>query len=195
MRRATRDAPTALLRSGSDNRRNRSGVGAWLALRPKFPARAAVITGASADGYRSTASSTTARLGGRAAPSRAPGTHPPRTDGAREGGRAGRETPAASSLWPSAVDRKISGRLAFLSSRWALALGAWLGSQGAARGRVDALVAIIPADPIARRRVASQHFLNHTRAGSTSDRLRLGYHAFADCKSHSHSRLVSCSRA
>ena len=38
----------------------------------------------------------------------------------------------------------------------------------AARRRVDALVAIVPADPIARRRITSQHLLNDTRARSTN---------------------------
>jgi hypothetical protein len=38
------------------------------------------------------------------------------------------------------------------------------GSKGAARGGVDGLAAVVPADAIARRRVAAQDFLNDTRA-------------------------------
>jgi hypothetical protein len=74
-------------------------------------------------------------------------------------------------VWPlpSAVDRQISGWRAFPWYRSPLALGAGLGPQSAARGRVDALVAIVPADPIARRGIATEHFLNRTRAGSTGD--------------------------
>ena len=72
-------------------------------------------------------------------------------------------------LLASAVDRQISGWRAFPWYRSPLALGAGLGPQSAARGRVDALVAIVPADPIARRRIASQHFLNDTRTGSAID--------------------------
>jgi len=36
--------------------------------------------------------------------------------------------------------------------------------EGAAGGRVDALVAVVPADAIAGRRIAAKHFLNNTRA-------------------------------
>ena len=39
-------------------------------------------------------------------------------------------------------------------------------SKRAARRRVDALVAVVPADPIARRGIASEYLLNDTRAGS-----------------------------
>ncbi len=46
-------------------------------------------------------------------------------------------------------------------------VGALFGSKGAARGRVDGLVPVVPPDAIARRRVAAQDFLNDTRAGST----------------------------
>jgi hypothetical protein len=105
------------------------------------------------------------------------------------------QPPVASGLVSGAVDRKTSGRVSVSVSRLALALGAWLGSQGAARWRVDARVAVIPADPITRRRIATQHFFNHAGAGSAADRLRLGYHALADCKGHSHSRFGSSSRA
>ena len=38
-------------------------------------------------------------------------------------------------------------------------------SKGAARRCEDALVAIVPADPIARRGIASEYLLNDTRAG------------------------------
>jgi len=47
-----------------------------------------------------------------------------------------------------------------------LLLAAWPSSKGAARRRVDALVAVVPADPIARRGIAPEYLLNDTRAGS-----------------------------
>ena len=56
--------------------------------------------------------------------------------------------------------------LAFPRRRLPLPFRARFGSEGSARGRVDALMAIIPADAIPRRRVAAQHFLNDTGAGS-----------------------------
>jgi hypothetical protein len=96
-------------------------------------------------------------------------------------------------LFRGAVDRRSSGWLAFPGCRLPLPLGAWFGPKGAARGRVDALVAVIPADPIARRRIAPQHFLNDTRAGSAVNRLRLGYDALADCKDHARSQIVCTS--
>ena len=71
----------------------------------------------------------------------------------------------ASGLLPGAVDRQISGLLAFPWCRLLL-LGALFGSEGAAGGHVDALVAVVPSDPVARRGVAAQHLLYDTRAGS-----------------------------
>ena len=67
---------------------------------------------------------------------------------------------------PGAAYRRSSGWLAFSWCRLPLPLGGSFGSESAARGRVDALVAVVPADPIARRGIAAQHFLNDTRAGS-----------------------------
>jgi hypothetical protein len=67
---------------------------------------------------------------------------------------------------PGAAYRRSSGWLAFSWCRLPLPLGGSFGSQSATRGRVDALVAVVPADPIARRGIAAQHFLNDTRAGS-----------------------------
>ena len=58
--------------------------------------------------------------------------------------------------------------LAFPRRRLSLPFRAWFGSQSSARGRVDALVAIVPADAIPRRGVAAQHFLNDTGAGSAA---------------------------
>jgi hypothetical protein len=52
-----------------------------------------------------------------------------------------------------------------------LSAGALFGSKRAARGRLDALVAVVPADPIARRGITAQHALHDTRAGSTTRRL------------------------
>ena len=114
------------------------------------------------------------------------GTHPPHTDGADDRGR----TDSRPTREHRIAQAASSGCSAF-PWRPALALGAGLGSQGAARGRVDALVAVVPADPIARRGIATEHFLNHTRARSTGDRLRLSYDTLADCKGHAHSRLGS----
>jgi hypothetical protein len=56
--------------------------------------------------------------------------------------------------------------LAFPWRRSSLPFRARFGSEGSARGRVDALVAIVPADAVARRGIATQHFLNDARAGS-----------------------------
>jgi hypothetical protein len=67
---------------------------------------------------------------------------------------------------PGAADRRSSGWLAFSWCRLPLLLGGSFGSESAARGRVDGLVAVVPADPIARRGIAAQHFLNDTRAGT-----------------------------
>jgi hypothetical protein len=75
----------------------------------------------------------------------------------------------ASGLFPGAVDRRISGWLAFPWCRLPLPLGALFGPEGAACGRVDALVAIVPANPIARRGIAAQHFLDDTREGAADD--------------------------
>jgi hypothetical protein len=101
---------------------------------------------------------------------------------------------AASGLLPSAVDRRISGWLAFRWCRLPLPLGVLFGSESAACGRIDALVAVVPAAPIARRRIPSQHFLNDTRARSAVSRLGLGYYTLADFKSHAHSLVVHASR-
>ena len=38
--------------------------------------------------------------------------------------------------------------------------------HAAAGGRVDALAAVLPAHPVAGRRVASEHFLDHPGAGA-----------------------------
>jgi hypothetical protein len=76
--------------------------------------------------------------------------------------------PAAAGLVPGAVDRS-SGLSAFPGCRLPRLLGALFGSEGAACGRVDALVAVVPADPIARRGIPSQHLLNDTCAGSAVD--------------------------
>jgi hypothetical protein len=65
---------------------------------------------------------------------------------------------AASGLLPSAVDCRVSGWLAFRWCRLPLPLGVLFGSESAACGRIDALVAVVPAAPIARRRIPSQHF-------------------------------------
>ena len=55
---------------------------------------------------------------------------------------------------------------AFPRRRFWWPLGASFGSQRAARGRVDSLVTVVAADPIARRRVAPQDFLaDNTRGG------------------------------
>ena len=114
------------------------------------------------------------------------GTHPPHTDGADDRGRTDSRTTREHRIAEAA-----SSGCSVFPWRLALALGAGLGSQGAACGRVDALVAVVPADPIARRGIATEHFLNHTRARSTGDRLRLSYDTLADCKGHAHSRLGS----
>ena len=58
--------------------------------------------------------------------------------------------------------------LPFRRRRFSLPFRAWFGSQRSARGRVDALVAVVPADAIPRRWVAAQHFLNDTGAGSAA---------------------------
>ena len=58
--------------------------------------------------------------------------------------------------------------LAFPRRRLSSPCRARFGSQGSARGRVDALVAIVPADAIPRRGVAAQHFLNDTGTGSAA---------------------------
>jgi hypothetical protein len=58
--------------------------------------------------------------------------------------------------------------LAFPRRRFLLPCRARFGSEGSARWRVDALVAIVPTDAILRRRVAAQHFLNDTSAGSAA---------------------------
>ena len=83
--------------------------------------------------------------------------------------------------------------LAFPLCRLPLPLGALFGSEPTASGRVDALVAVVPADPIARRRIASQHLLHDTRAGPAGGRLGLGYDALADLKRHADSHLVRAS--
>jgi hypothetical protein len=64
------------------------------------------------------------------------------------------------------VDRRASARFAFRRCRLPLPPGALFGPEGAACGRVDAFVAVVPADPIARRWVPSQHLFNDTGAGS-----------------------------
>ena len=91
---------------------------------------------------------------------------------------------------PGAVDRRISGWFAFPVVPLAATSWVLFGSESAACGRVDALVAVVPADPVARRGIASQNFLNHTRARSATGRLGLGYDALADFKGHAHSRLL-----
>jgi hypothetical protein len=58
--------------------------------------------------------------------------------------------------------------LAFPRRRLSLPFRARFGSEGSARGRVDALVAIVPANAIPRRGIAAQHFLNDTGAGSAA---------------------------
>jgi hypothetical protein len=58
--------------------------------------------------------------------------------------------------------------LAFPRRRLSSPCRARFGSEGSARGRIDALVAIVPADAIPRRGVAAQHFLNDTGAGSAA---------------------------
>jgi len=58
--------------------------------------------------------------------------------------------------------------LAFPRRRLSLPFRARFGSQGSARGRVDALMAIVPADAIPRRGIAAQHFLNDTGARSAA---------------------------
>ncbi len=60
--------------------------------------------------------------------------------------------------------RGESSRLTFPWWRFWRSLGALFSSKRAARGRVDGLVPVVPADAIARRRVAPQDFLDHTRA-------------------------------
>ncbi len=55
--------------------------------------------------------------------------------------------------------------LAFAWPRFSRPLGASLGTKRAARGRVDGLVAVIPADAIARRRIAAQDLLNDVLSG------------------------------
>ena len=70
--------------------------------------------------------------------------------------------------FPAAADLPLPGWLAFSCRRFSRPLGASFGSQRAARGRVDSLVTIVPADPIARRWLAAQDFLNDTRARSTA---------------------------
>jgi len=56
--------------------------------------------------------------------------------------------------------------LAFPLCRMPLPVGALFGSESAARGRVAALVAVVPADAIARQGITFEYFLNDTRAGS-----------------------------
>jgi hypothetical protein len=58
--------------------------------------------------------------------------------------------------------------LAFPRGRLSLPFRARFGAESSARGRVDALVAIVPADAIPRRGVAAHHFLNDTAAGSAA---------------------------
>ena len=75
--------------------------------------------------------------------------------------------PRPAAFVPGAAARPPQVGLAFAWRRFPRPHGASLGSQRAARGRVYSLVAIVPADPIARRRIAAQDLLNDTRAGST----------------------------
>jgi hypothetical protein len=65
------------------------------------------------------------------------------------------------------VDRDLSGRWALAWCRLLRPRATAPSSKGPARRRVDALVAVVPADPIARRGIASAYLLNDTRAGST----------------------------
>ena len=58
--------------------------------------------------------------------------------------------------------------LAFPRRRSSSPFRARFGSEGSDRGRIDALVAIVPADAIPRRGVAAYHFLNDTGAGSAT---------------------------
>ena len=51
-------------------------------------------------------------------------------------------------------------------------------------------MAIVPTDPVARRRVRTQHFLNDTGAGTAAGGLGLGYNTFPDCKGHAHSLML-----
>ena len=67
---------------------------------------------------------------------------------------------------PGAADRRSSAWSAFPWCRLPLPVAALFGPERAASGRVDGLVAVIPADSITRRGIAAQHFLNDTRAGS-----------------------------
>jgi hypothetical protein len=97
-------------------------------------------------------------------------------------GRTVRQRPGP--VFPQLARRWVE--LAFRWRRFSRPLGASFGSQRAARGRVDSLVTVVPANPIARRGVAPQDFLNDTRAGSTVRRLGLRHDARADFKGHSH---------
>jgi L-asparaginase II len=65
-----------------------------------------------------------------------------------------------------AVGGDPSARRARASCRLLRSLAAWPSSKGAARRRVDALVPIVPADPIASCGIASEYLLNDTRARS-----------------------------
>src|ERR1700729_649403 len=80
--------------------------------------------------------------------------------------------------------------LAFVRRRLSLAFRAGFGAEGSARGDVDAVVPVVPADAIARRGVAAQHFLNDTSAGSAAGRLRLRYDALPDLEGHAQFRSL-----
>ena len=109
------------------------------------------------------------------------GTHPPHNDGADDRGRTDSRTTREHRIAQAA-----SSGCSVCPWRPALALAAGLGSHGTARGRVDALVAVVPANPIASRGTATEHLLNHTRARTTGDRLRLSYNTLADREGHPH---------
>jgi hypothetical protein len=66
-----------------------------------------------------------------------------------------------------AVHRRITRWVSVSAVPLPSPLGALLGPESAASGRVNALVAVVPADPIARRRIALQYLLNDARARST----------------------------
>ena len=89
------------------------------------------------------------RVGGNPAVCRVPSFRSSR------GGRARTEVPADCPGLGSAFRRR----------RLSLLFGVRFGSEGSARGRVDALMAIVPADAIPRRGIAAQHFLDETGAG------------------------------
>src|SRR5262249_58959087 len=59
-----------------------------------------------------------------------------------------------------------------------------------ARGRVDALVTVIPADAVARRGVAPEHLLDHARARWAIGGLRLRFDDLAYLEGHLRSHSV-----